>query len=272
MSLSSPPYFQASLAHHVQWPCTVRYSARVKRAKISVDGKGFVELIFPQNQIYTAEQAEKFLQSMVPWLQKTIDALVPKALQAQRAEQCLQKITGSYSKEILPSSISLPLWDEVWHLYVQPKRGGYVKLQEISNACSGHGGQVILYAHDTEVLACCKMLQKWLVRKSLPILQEKTFSLAQELRLHVEKVSVGAQKGRWGSCSAKGNIRLNCRLLLLPPYLAEHVILHELCHLVHMNHSKAFKNLLEKVSPNSLHKDKELLRSWKELPLWAVIS
>ncbi len=272
MSLSSPLYLQASLEHGVLWPCAVRYSARVKRAKISVDGQGFAELIFPEQRIYTLAQAEKFLQSMVPWLQKTINSLVPQALQAERAEQCLQKITGCFSTGILPASINLPLLNAVWHVYIQPKRGGYVKLQELKGEHGAEGGQVILYAHDTEVKSCCKLLQKWLVKKSLPVLQEKTLSLAHDLHLHVEKVSVGVQKGRWGSCSAKGNIRLNCRLMLLPTYLAEHVILHELCHLVHMNHSKAFKDTLEKVSPNSLLKDKELVRSWKELPLWVIVS
>ncbi len=265
-AVTSFPTLWAPLGDNITWPCTVRVSARVKRVKISVDGQGLTEIILPSQRAYTLAEVQRFLESMLPWLQQTVDGLLPRCEQAQRAEQCLQKITGTLGAETLPFSITLPPLQRMWHVELQPKRGGYAKIQEKGE------NHLVLYAHGEEVRPCCKLLQKWLMRKALPYLQEKTHALAEGMGLEVAKVSVGAQKGRWGSCSAQGNIRLNCRLMLLPPHLVQHVLVHELCHRVHMNHSSSFKKLLEQVSPDSVQKDKDLARAWKNLPLWSLIA
>ncbi len=237
---------------------------------MSVNAQGFVELIVPAQRRYSHEALQDFVHAMLPWLQKTLDKLIPRAAQAQRAEHCLQKITGSLQVDILPVSISLPLVQQDFTVSMQAKRGGYAKVQEARAALGG--SELILYAKDTEVRACCLLLQKWLVKKAAPPLQERTLALAHRMGLTVQHIRIGAQRGRWGSCSAEGNINLNGRLLLLPTYLVEHVILHELCHRVHMNHSADFKKLLESVSPQSVQKDKELALAWQALPLWVLIS
>ena len=54
---------------------------------------------------------------------------------------------------------------------------------------------------------------------------------------------------RWGSCSPKGEILLNIELIKAPKKCIEYVIIHELCHLAHLNHSAAFYDLLAKLSP-----------------------
>ena len=56
-------------------------------------------------------------------------------------------------------------------------------------------------------------------------------------------------KSRWGSCSSKGNLNFNYRLLYLPQALREYIIVHEICHLKEMNHSKRFWDLVEKYFP-----------------------
>ena len=63
---------------------------------------------------------------------------------------------------------------------------------------------------------------------------------AKEMGVSYEKVFVKAQKTRWGSCSSKGNINLNCLLMNAPAYVRKYVIVHELAHRKEMNHSERF--------------------------------
>lgn len=63
---------------------------------------------------------------------------------------------------------------------------------------------------------------------------------AKEMQVEYNQVFVKAQKTRWGSCSDKGNINLNCLLMSVPPYVRKYVIVHELAHRKEMNHSERF--------------------------------
>jgi predicted metal-dependent hydrolase len=64
------------------------------------------------------------------------------------------------------------------------------------------------------------------------------------------KIFIKDHKTKWGSCSNKGNINLNYRIIFLPRKLAEYVIVHELCHLKELNHTNKYWKLVEKILPN----------------------
>jgi predicted metal-dependent hydrolase len=78
------------------------------------------------------------------------------------------------------------------------------------------------------------------------LLAQQTAQLTEQLMsrfapLRPNRISIGRQKKRWGSCNGKGYIRINACLSLLPEPLAEYIIAHELCHLLHLNHSVNFR-------------------------------
>ena len=64
------------------------------------------------------------------------------------------------------------------------------------------------------------------------------------------RITIRSQRTRWGSCSSKGNLNFNCLLMLLPDDVVDSVVVHELCHRKHMNHSPAFYSEVEKVFPD----------------------
>ncbi len=83
----------------------------------------------------------------------------------------------------------------------------------------------------------------------------------EELPLHFEELSgrlpfrwsrlfIRSQKTKWGTCSSKGNISLNWRLIKCPATIRDYIIIHELCHTVHLNHSPAFWNLVRQYYPD----------------------
>jgi predicted metal-dependent hydrolase len=65
------------------------------------------------------------------------------------------------------------------------------------------------------------------------------------------RISIRNQRGRWGSCSSKKNLNFNYRILDLNEELQDYVIVHELCHLVELNHGENFWNLMEKIIPKA---------------------
>jgi hypothetical protein len=70
-------------------------------------------------------------------------------------------------------------------------------------------------------------------------------------------ITVRDQKTRWGSCSSRGTLSFNYRLIFAPPQVLDYVVVHELCHLTHMNHSRDFWNMVARIMP-----DYQIHRKW----------
>lgn len=87
-----------------------------------------------------------------------------------------------------------------------------------------------------------------------------------------DKVTIRNQKTRWGSCSSSGTLSFNYRLMLAPPRILDYVVVHELCHLTHMDHSPAFWQAVENVLPDYKERKQWLKEHGSELTFQNKIS
>jgi predicted metal-dependent hydrolase len=103
----------------------------------------------------------------------------------------------------------------------------------------------------------------WLRRNALRTLVPEVADHARRIGAPQPTVKLSSARSRWGSCNAKGQIRLNARLIHLPPELARYVIAHEVAHLVHLDHSPRFWEAVATLHPR--HRDAR-----RELAEWAA--
>lgn len=82
------------------------------------------------------------------------------------------------------------------------------------------------------------------------IFKRKTAAYAQKMSVTYGRITIREQKTRWGSCSSKGNLNFNWKLVLLAPELLDYVVVHELAHRREMNHSKNFWKIVEAELPD----------------------
>jgi len=129
-------------------------------------------------------------------------------------------------------------------------RGETVKIEAGTNGESGmvrFGLEMIRVFHiEGDLRTLIERHLRNLAAKEFP---HRVFELAAPHRLPVKRVSVRNQRTRWGSCSRRGTISLNWRLIQAPPFVRDYLIFHELAHLREMNHSPRFWREVEKLCP-----------------------
>jgi hypothetical protein len=84
------------------------------------------------------------------------------------------------------------------------------------------------------------------------------------------RMQIRRQRTRWGSCSRAGTISLNACLMFQPPGVVNYLLIHELAHTRHMNHSRRFWRLVADLEPRWRELDSALTRGWREVPFWAI--
>ncbi len=93
-------------------------------------------------------------------------------------------------------------------------------------------------------------IEKYLRKLAAKELPPRTFELAAQHQLTIRRVTIRSQKSRWGSCSRSGTISLNWKLIQMPPFVRDYILLHELMHLREMNHSARFWREVASVCPD----------------------
>jgi hypothetical protein len=112
------------------------------------------------------------------------------------------------------------------------------------------------------------LLQSWLKEAARERLTPPLMRLAEELNCPISRIAIRRQRTRWGSCSTRGTVSLNCSLVFLRREVVRYLFIHELAHTKHMNHSRSFWRLVERLEPEYRRLDRELLAGWRTVPLW----
>ena len=139
-------------------------------------------------------------------------------------------------------------------LKIEPSTAEEVKLYQ---------GRLVVKTVNPEATHIKKLLQQWYIARATILfnkLFEEQFYLFKRFGLEKPILQIKKMEKRWGSCTPQQKIILNPELIKAPVVCINYVILHELCHLVHHNHSKAFYRLLENFMPD-WQKYKQLLET-----------
>jgi len=97
--------------------------------------------------------------------------------------------------------------------------------------------------------AASKLLRIWYTQNAYRLFAEKTAFWAGRLAVQPMKIGIRDQKTRWGSCSSRGSIQYNWRIVMAPPEIMDYLVIHELCHLRIPNHSRNFWELVAEFMP-----------------------
>jgi predicted metal-dependent hydrolase len=129
-------------------------------------------------------------------------------------------------------------------------RGVLVKLEAGVNGAAGcvcFAGEKVKVAESAVKLR--PQIERHLWRLAARELPARVFELAEQHDFAVRRVTVRNQRSRWGSCSRRGTVSLNWRLVQAPAFVRDYIVLHELAHIKEMNHSPRFWNEVARLCP-----------------------
>ena len=163
--------------------------------------------------------------------------------------------------EARPAEVELAALSCAWSIDYEQGRGRRV--------CESAPGALRVQVTDpADRVQVSTALLGWLGERAAEHLPQLLAVLAGETGLDFHQVQLRRQRTRWGSCSANGTISLNVCLMFQRPEVARYLLIHELCHRRHMNHSPRFWGLVESFEPNWRARDAELLSGWRRVPAW----
>lgn len=186
---------------------------------------------------------------------KRVTIKVPFFINNNLIQQLVNKKLSWIKKQLNIQSKFLPLEKK---LYINDEKflylGKYYKLKILKNKkysvnIEGDFLQVRV-KNELNILKVKKLLKEWFREKSFIYFKKETYNYAKINNLKINSVKVREYKARWGSCSNKGDISFNWRLIMAPPKIIEYVIIHELIHLKEHNHSPKYWNYVKSLYPN----------------------
>ena len=225
----------------------VKASARAKYLRMQLHpSKG---LLVTQPPHVSSSQLHQWVSSQQQWI---VDTLHKLALNAPPVT----------TEPLLPKHLELLTTGESLQVVYTPSARKRIALHYVANATLTLSGAI------SDPTACQRALRQWLRGYAQVHLGQQLQQVAAETGLQYVNCRVKGQQTRWGSCSSRGNINLNEKLILLPPEWVRYTLIHELCHTVEMNHSKRFWALVAGFVPDYRRIHAEMKGAMQGLPDW----
>jgi predicted metal-dependent hydrolase len=229
----------------------VRESPRAKRVLIKLSPREGLVVVVPRG----------FDHDRIPALVREKNAWIERKTAELEARRVLSETEPPDS---MPTRLLLRGLGEEWAVAYLPGDSPSPRTKVIE----GSENILLMSGRPKEPYECAAALRPWLGRKTHQHIKPWMADLAEEHSFAFNRVFVRAQKTRWASCSSHLNISLNLKLLFLPQDLVHYVLLHELCHTVHLNHSREFWSLLGRCLPDYAGSNKSLRDAWRYVPAW----
>lgn len=225
----------------------VRVSPRARRLSIRVYPDARVEVVVPRRA--RPGDIERFVAAHREWIDE-------KRSQALRNRPEPQPFP--------PAAIEARVSNQRFRLQMAGGQGR-VRLREVR---APGAEQLLQVTGSAESRSLRQSLRNWLMSAARERLEPRVAALAARAGVKYTRVSIRRQRSRWGSCSARGTISLNCCLLFQRPEVVDYLIIHELTHVTHMNHSARFWQAVEKHCAAWRELDRELVQGWRHVPRW----
>lgn len=231
----------------LSWPPqhSVRRSSRAKYASLKISSRHGLEVILPMH--FPLAQALNLLNEKRAWIEKNAVLL----------DQPAQR----HTVHELPQDVHLLCAGECWkinYLFSPTKTQVILRPQQ----------ELMVLGNIDDKPVCIEVLHRWIQQKAEQILTPRLHALSQELNLPFKRLTIRSQKTRWGSCSSQKAINLNFKLIFFSPEIVRYIMIHELCHTVHMNHSRKFWQLVARHDPEWQTYRRLSRRIDNCLPLW----
>ena len=227
----------------------VRVSIRARRLSARVFRDGGVEIIVPAGT--RAATVTAFVARHRRW----IDAQCTRAVRPE---------PGSFP----PAVIDLPAIGERWACV---SGAGRRSIMEVAGTESLSGGHLHLNVRCAPEELRTALLD-WLCARAALRLQPALQAVADTMGLRFARLQIRRQRTRWGSCSTRGTVSLNCALLFQRPEVLRYLLVHELSHLRHMHHGPRFWAQVARHEPEWRALDRELREGWQRVPTWSLIA
>jgi predicted metal-dependent hydrolase len=241
---SAPLQFSLLSARDARPGWDVRISRRARRLSMRVFPGGRVEVVVPPG--VGAPAIERFVARHRDWAER-------RALEFA--------LVTPQETESRPTHVELAASDRSWSIAYEEGRGRRVEE-------TAAGELRVRVANPDDRLQVSSALLGWLLDRAADHLPKLLDAVAFTTGIDYHRVQLRRQRTRWGSCSANGTISLNICLMFQLPDVARYLLLHELCHRRHMNHSRRFWGLVGAFEPRWRQLDAELLAGWRRVPAW----